>query len=405
MKEGEVCVEQQAVDVHRFSTRYTLCGSIFAIFMLLLISTGHVYNFAQQEPSINEVSHESGSIRDVVPDVAVTISVPDLSEGALLDYMAPEFWWRNITNGFTDRVSNKELMDEVQFGSACELEAGYSCSGSGETRDCTGHSPWPVFCIKDTSKWLQGRFGDDVWTYLQFKLDRCSDGSLSTSLSTLWTTEGSGACATEDAVVTALGAEVGINVWFRFPNEDWKETGGLQPKGAQGMLPAGWTWFIYESVRTEPSRAEEVSLSVSLRHNSATVNTPKGILGGEVQHSWFDFDSYVRFPGGIDPLVQETFFSANLEIASVRRELSVRHSTLMGLLAQISGSWAAAITCGFLAAWACEKVGKGPEDEKERPNFCNVWKEHYNENAEIEIGHGTKEGTAKLQASQIATRT
>ena len=294
-----------------------------------------------------------------MPDVAITISVPGMSEAELLDYMVPEFWWRNITNGFTNRSSDKTLMQDVQYGSACELRAGYECAGTGEHRDCAGHRPWPVFCIKGTEKHLRGRFGDDEWKYVQIKLDRCAGGDLTTSLRSLWSTDGSGDCATDVAVATALGEEVGINVWFRFHDEDWKKSGTLRGPKESGMIEPGWTWFIFESVLTTASQ-DEVSLSnhlsVDLRYNNATVNSRYDLRDNPNTTAWFDFGSYVRFPGGINPSADEPFFSANLQVASTAREISVRFPTLMQLISEISGFWPAALLSGWIFCVLCEKL-------------------------------------------------
>ena len=82
---AEVRVEQRPVAVQRYSTCYSLCGSLFAMVLLLLVGITAANRWRHQVPSINEVSHQSLDIKEAIPDVAITISVPDMSEGELLD--------------------------------------------------------------------------------------------------------------------------------------------------------------------------------------------------------------------------------------------------------------------------------------------------------------------------------
>ena len=115
-EDGKVRVEKQAIEVHRFSTRYTVCGSVFAMVTLLFITVSASVRFANQEPAISEVSMESLDVQAAMPDVAITINVDGLnhSEAEALSHIHPEFWARNLANGFTDKVNTKELMEEGQ---------------------------------------------------------------------------------------------------------------------------------------------------------------------------------------------------------------------------------------------------------------------------------------------------
>lgn len=138
-------------------------------------------------------------------------------------------------------------MDEVKFGSDCDLEAGYIPNSAGIDQ---GSATWPVFCVRNSKEKLQGRFGDPAWRYLQIRLHRCNatdvtnshmGGALTAPLQKAWNDngKGNGTCASQDAI-DAMGS-TGVNVWFRFPTEDWKKSGRLLSPKHGGMLN-GWMW-------------------------------------------------------------------------------------------------------------------------------------------------------------------
>ena len=177
-----------------------------------------------------------------------------------------------------------------------------------------------------------------------------NDTALTAPLAAVWSAEGDGVCATEGASLSTLGDSIGVNIWFRFPNEDWKESGSLRPADAssQPML-GGFTWAIYESFPT--AAPQEVKLKIELRHNTATVNDP---LWETVDTTtWFDFDDYIRTSGNTDDDTR-SYLYAVIRVAKLRREISVRYRTFLQLVSEISGSWTISLMLGFVASFVFE---------------------------------------------------
>ena len=109
-----------------------------------------------------------------MPPMALTIEVPNYNEGELLDYVWPVFSWNDWNNGFTNRTNNVTPLNdnEVGFGyEACGLKAGYNRAKDGGMD--SGPATWPVFCILDNERQLNGRFGDPLYSFLTFQLYRC----------------------------------------------------------------------------------------------------------------------------------------------------------------------------------------------------------------------------------------
>jgi hypothetical protein len=181
-KSGGKFVEEGSIIWSTKSTMSSLFGTCTSLLVLLLFTVQIMYTFSTQEPQINAVESESLGTAFDLPDIALTFNYPNMSEKELMSYAIPQFWWRYVGNGFVNRTNGKQLMnDEVLFGhEACNLDAGYNVrnpstvcdevSQSMQQTNCedSGPATWPVFCIKRNGTFqLQGRFGDDIWRYLQ----------------------------------------------------------------------------------------------------------------------------------------------------------------------------------------------------------------------------------------------
>ena len=88
-----------------------------------------------------------------MPDIAITISVPNMAELDLLAHVWPIFTWGKIEDGFTNRNNTFKPMEEIKFGDECRLNAGYNFADAACLDDadvsagCTdgGSAKWPVF--------------------------------------------------------------------------------------------------------------------------------------------------------------------------------------------------------------------------------------------------------------------
>jgi len=161
-----------------------------------------------------------------MPPMALTIEVPNYKEGELLDYVWPVFSWNDWNNGFTNRTNHVTTLNdnEVGFGyEACGLKAGYNRAKDGGMD--SGPATWPVFCILDNERKLNGRFGDPQYSFLTFQLYRCGSPGvkLTKSLNETWQRDSKfgGKCATTESGEKQkisnenIGEKIGMNVWFQ----------------------------------------------------------------------------------------------------------------------------------------------------------------------------------------------
>ena len=56
-EQDQVRVEQQSIDVQRFSTCYTIGGSVFALGLLVMFGVTGFNRWQNREPSINDILH------------------------------------------------------------------------------------------------------------------------------------------------------------------------------------------------------------------------------------------------------------------------------------------------------------------------------------------------------------
>ena len=264
--ENGKCQVEKGVTVMAVSSIWTLMGSVVVVLAIALFACYAGDRFMNQEPSINEVSVESLSSEHLLPDIAFTLNIPDMEERELLHYMWPVFTWKELRDGMSNRSTDDESLEDVKFGSDCELQAGY-----GDNEDGAGSSSWPVFCLLGSSKKLRGRFGDPSWNYLNVKISQCqsTETNLSSALYNEWKQLSNSTCANMsqlDQLFEQHGG-FGINIWFRFRSEDWSESGGLTP--SKGMVSQegkhGWTWFIYQVL----SHTIDLRMTIDLRLNTA----------------------------------------------------------------------------------------------------------------------------------------
>ena len=268
------------VPVSDYSTVFTFCGTCAAAVMFLSLSLMPVMRFVSLQPTISEVLYEPQTMVELeLPDIAVTVNIPNWSEGRLLDHVWPEFTMVNISNGFSNRADASAPVD-VGFGPGdCDWSGGYNKYENDILPD-SGPAQWPVFCVRRNStsgerNLLSGRFGDPTYSYLSVSLHRCGcstcingsgtccdvsvngtggGGGLSPRLADLW----SGACSADGLSGWQFGpGKLSTNLWFRFPYEDWDDPGSLTaPNGVKspvGMVraPRGkWKVWVLEVVRS-----------------------------------------------------------------------------------------------------------------------------------------------------------
>ena len=159
---------------------YSVCGSICTLVFLCLLGGTSFSRFLVQEPTITSelVQASLSNTSHWLPDLAMTISTA-FSEEDMLDFVWPEFRWYEIRDGFTGGIQfSRTLMpeSEVRFGQdGCSLAVGYERQSSGTETTYTSDAgrKWPVFCVLNSTKKLQGRFGDPKWDYLNVDAARC----------------------------------------------------------------------------------------------------------------------------------------------------------------------------------------------------------------------------------------
>ena len=318
-------VAEPNLDVMRsHSSCHTCCGTLggFAVFFFVFAYT-ILDRWAQQAPLISETTTDAIDAGAPLPDTALTLVLPDMSEGEVLKYVWPVFLWTNITYGFErggDKRIDDRVLDPLIGREECELDTGYDKDGVMDY----GKVVWPVFCIKDNNTLagnnseLKGRFGDPEWSFLGIKLMHCGaslpgiPNPLSPRLQRLYDAAG-GTCATQSEreqmnTDKFMGWQCPLNVWFRFQSEDWSkeqaeaayesgalpfQSGPLQPKTpseiANGTNPAdsAWSWVVYETpslLETTALEAAQNYFNIDLRLNTAKVdppgtNNPAGAFG------------------------------------------------------------------------------------------------------------------------------
>ena len=324
-----------------------------------------------------------------MPDIAITIAFegdnPGVSpprggrhwdEGAVMDYMWPEFAWAEFKNGFTNRNDTVTLLgaeDGVRFGSACDLAGGYK-KGLEEkyVRDGDvkrkkkgidrGSATWPVFCLLNSDRELEGRFGDPKWAALSLSINSCNGSKLGLSpeFEAEWNATGTGRCNYTSEFVPPA-----INVWFRFPREDWAKSGRLKPAQG-GMLrdDQKWTWFVYETLSNEAWN-RPITSNIDLRYNKVQVHGKKTLYDGSsgagvdsFQEQFFSFYSYTSSPSGTSgaTFANPPYFLTLVRIAPVRRDVSVRYQNVQEVISEISGSWSAALLVGYFIICALDEA-------------------------------------------------
>ena len=300
----------------RGSTALTMFGSFVALGSFLWFIVVIWWGWTHQEPVIDELERETFNAKYTMPDIAITLNFegspsiagsPKISppgggrhwkEGAVMDYMWPEFAWAEFKDGMTnrsDKVTLLESKDGVRFGDACGLDAGYQKGFEEKYKRNVdskkkvkgvdrGSATWPVFCLLNSEREqgrlvreLEGRFGDPMWAALSLSINSCNGSKLglSQAFEAEWFANGNGTCAD----TTNGFAPPSINVWFRFRQEDWAKSGRLKPARG-GMLhdkdgplhdDQQWTWFIYETLSNEAWN-RPVTGNIDLRFNTAQVH-------------------------------------------------------------------------------------------------------------------------------------
>ena len=358
----QVAVEDTLLRVTGFSTPHTYLGWACSLFLLITFSVLSFSRFFANSPSLNELSVESRGAGLPVPDIALTVAAPNMAESELLRFFWPEFLWVDIRNGFSNRSDIVTVLnDKVRFGKDCPLVAGYDKKTDG--RD-GGPAVWPVFCLIDSRRVLEGRFGDPLWSFLSLSLHRCGCREpycmgLPPVLNATWNkTKHTCASSTE---VNATFTNVPLNVWFRFQREDWAHSGTLLPPKGMGQ-PGDWTWQVFETVPLEESSARDAVGVIELRHNTANVNNKWTLFGfggdNTATASWFDWGDYISTPSGTSSkdFLTRPIFSVALRIAAMRRHVDVRFMTLQEAFAEASGSWFVAVVWGTIVALSSEKL-------------------------------------------------
>ena len=379
---SSVVVHGEPETVSVKSSKTSICASLTAVLICSLFASMTLSRFVEREPSLSEllVEPEADDLNLPMPDIAITISMPNMKEAHLLDYVWPIFTWVNITNAFQNRSDSFAPMDELKWGDECGLEAGYNFGGSGCADDTTpgcstnddGAAVWPVFCIIGSNRTLKGRFGDDLWSFPSLSLNRCgcsSCGGLSPGLKSLWQREGSGACA-PNGTESGLSSLIGLNLWFRFEREDWRNYDTIQPP--RGMVaPGQWTWWIYEVLQLKAGEAQEgTKVLVELRQNRATVNSPWALWPGSFERlkrfAWFSWAGYIHSPSGTksSDFIEESLFAASLRVAWRRRVVDVRYFTLQECLSEMSGSWSISLGLGAWAFIVLNQVNKARQSQQ-----------------------------------------
>jgi len=382
---SSVVVHDRPVTVSVKSSKFSICASLTAVLICSLFACMTLSRFLTSYPSLSEllVEPEADDLDLPMPDIAITVSMPNMKEAQLLDYVWPIFTWVNITNAFQNRSDSFAPMDELKWGDECGLEAGYNFGGSGCADDTTpgcstnddGAAVWPVFCILGSNRTLKGRFGDHLWSFPSLSLNRCgcsSCGGLSPGLKSLWQREGSGACA-PNGTESGLSSLIGLNLWFRFEREDWRNYDTIQPP--RGMVaPGQWTWWIYEVLQLKAGEAQEgTKVLVELRQNRATVNSPWALWPGSFERlkrfAWFSWAGYIHSPSGTksSDFIEESLFAASLRVAWRRRVVDVRYFTLQECLSEMSGSWSISLGLGAWAFIVLNQVNKARQSQRAAP--------------------------------------
>lgn len=341
------------------STTCTILGTFSALAILVLLATLPIARFLAFDPDINEVFVDQESRAEHVPEIAITLSVPGWSEARILDHLWPELTMVTITDGMSNRSDAYQSLD-VSYGStACSWAGGYNKHENSTTPD-GGPALWPVFCLRKAqidslNLSLGGRFGDPVYSLLSIRLQHCGQGSgLSPNLAAAWATHNPSQMCEPSKLSGWEFEHIGLNVWFRFPYEDWKTTLGSitqAPKvhEPEGMVQ-GWTWWIYELL----SPLSPSVLTVYLRQNTATITKPLSFpdLSAPDTVQWFDWSGYSSTPTGTSSgqLSTAPLFSASVEVAARARKVNVRYLSLQEVVSSISGSWAICITFGIIVA-------------------------------------------------------
>lgn len=240
-----------------------------------------------------------------------------------------------------------------------------------------GGAVWPVFCVKNSRRKLQGRFGNPRWAFLSVKLYRCGTGTLPPSLAAAWQEVSGGRCGNLSTSLPFVinDGTVGMNVWFKFLTEDWAKHNS--PQSAQGIV-SGWTWWIYHRIWIYPrvDLPPDPVFLIELRHNAAEVNTPWVFfdsLAAPEKHSWFDWGGYAESPTGTSASEYdfetsgERLFSANFQNALKRRQIKVQYFTIQEAVAEVSGSWTAALFLGALLALGLQRIAPGLQREVGAP--------------------------------------
>jgi len=351
--EGTVRVQSNSrVEVRSYSSIFSVIGTLAVFAMMLLVAVQVITRFYANEPTVNDLMVESHGASLPLPDIAVTVNVPNMPEGRLMNYIWPEFSWTSIKDGFHNRSDDANLMQEVKYGADCNLAAGYDSLDGVDG----GSATWPVFCILNSNRSLQGRFGDAEWQFLNVALQRCGCSSpcmgLADTLSTLManTLPWTGTCKSGYDMEQELGTHVGMNVWFRFKREDWANHAELQePEG--NIQPGHWSWWIFKRI---PINSSDI-ITIELRHNTATVNHPGSLFDAMLPprtFKWFDWAGFIASPTGTS---QQDFsnaplFSAALRVAWLRRKVDVRYMNVQEALSQISGVWFFSLVTGAFVA-------------------------------------------------------
>ena len=376
--DGEaIVVEERPARVDAKSTRLTVVGSVVAFLVWGSLASMTYIRFLTGKPTVSELLVEPYDRDDPplsMPDIAITMSVPNMAELDLLAHVWPIFTWANIEEGFTNRANTFEPMDDIKFGDECRLRAGYNFGDAACLDDadasagCSdgGAAKWPVFCIINSTRKLQGRFGDKSWSFPSISLNRCGKrgAALSKRLNDSWWESGGGSCHPNgtDALPIAVPNTLPMNVWFRFPREEWENHRELQePHGMVG--PGNWTWWIYQVLPIKTDGSEGTKILAELRHNNATVNDPWTLwdaIGRKTHHAWFSFDGWEHSPTGTSSsdFQDAPILGLSLRVAWRRRQITVRYLTVQQAISEMSGSWTASMVFGALFFFVVDSMRK-----------------------------------------------
>jgi hypothetical protein len=302
-------------------------------------------------PTVNQIEAEAKGVEHFLPDTAITINIPNVTEEECNKMFKLEFYWVSILDGMRNRRNHVAKIEDALAGDPCGLQAGYNVSSLTDDR---GSSSWPVFCVLNRKEKLRGRFGDPQYNYLQIKVNECSPGP-------------NQICAPKEAREAWLKTGMGMNIWFRLQVPDFQGSRGL--KQADG-IGNGWQWFAFEKIWLTD---HATSLGLEFRFNRATLRSPWefGFMEDGMREvlQWFSFAGWQRSASGTttSDFAGRTLLIVNTRVSATMNEISVKFMAIDDLVGRISGSWAVSLMIGGLLAMSLVALPCGSKDAQKAP--------------------------------------